>query len=750
MILKKLLTLILTLATTICYAQQPEKTIRFNTKGELIGTLPEKISKGENIIFKVTDGDDPIEEAAATLKKKAEKAKERLEKLVKDKAKMDLLKKVYDIGPADLTRLKDDYELVIRKIDDPNIQYMPLLKVDFEPYRLAIADLPGTEMKFDGVGLTKALTLKYTDDRSVSLKLRVLDPYKYATFKFYNDQQISFSETFNRDYINQINIRVNEVDSLLKKINAWLESISLESSSTVAEINAYGKKANAFLNEVESLNVKLRQELILDKNKEWIMKWYWYYNDEMPRINPFDFRSSGDIKSPDTSKAPALRLRLRSRENLIKNADYKKVSSETLDKYINEVDSFNIKLAVMMNASQKFKNDSSQNAKRINDFAGYTSNLNNVLFYLSDDSSGLTYLMRHHNARDGDLMMNSTVRSEYTEDDHVILLTHNLFTNEKVATEFSYVSIDKMESQFAEMINPKIGLLKDIFDPAKINTVWQDTTTSAMQVLIEKANKEIQAKNKARKDLRIALSKLKSATLVTKDYLTAANYICRQQVPMLSLEEIKSEGYTYHTQNEEPFQRRKNENVSYPVGDARITTTKSAQAGKADAEVKAPEKTENAVEYRVNKLYRVFPMAGVGFTLQDFYNSDGAGGNTISSEKRAHFFAGLKVFLRKTDIRNTSFFTEKDQQNRSLLLSRLSVTAAVDLGSPLDNIYTGAGLDLWPGLCLNAGMVLNRYTYYENSLGGGNISRNLYRPGIYVGISTDVNVVVQLVKLLNL
>jgi hypothetical protein len=125
--------------------------------------------------------------------------------------------------------------------------------------------------------------------------------------------------------------------------------------------------------------------------------------------------------------------------------------------------------------------------------------------------------------------------------------------------------------------------------------------------------------------------------------------------------------------------------------------------------------------------------------------------NAVTINNHVAFIVGLKVYLKKTDIRNPSIFWKKDIHGNSLLLTRLSFDVAFDVTAPLNNIYIGPALDIWPGCTLNAGAVFNKYTYSAYNNNGTVIdSRKLYRTGFFVGISTDLTLFTDIAKFFNL
>jgi hypothetical protein len=146
-------------------------------------------------------------------------------------------------------------------------------------------------------------------------------------------------------------------------------------------------------------------------------------------------------------------------------------------------------------------------------------------------------------------------------------------------------------------------------------------------------------------------------------------------------------------------------------------------------------------------------MAGITYRTTKFNKVTRDVGSTVDknvTEPAMQFIIGAKIYLRKTDIHNPNIFWMKDKAGRRLFLSRTSINIAVEAKNPLGNVFTGIGLDIWPGFCINAGAAFNRYKY--NVYTNGELSRSdfLYRTGIYVGLSTDINLFTDLAKFLNL
>ncbi|HTA82976.1 MAG TPA: hypothetical protein VK783_08585 [Bacteroidia bacterium] len=157
--------------------------------------------------------------------------------------------------------------------------------------------------------------------------------------------------------------------------------------------------------------------------------------------------------------------------------------------------------------------------------------------------------------------------------------------------------------------------------------------------------------------------------------------------------------------------------------------------------------------YRVDKRYRIMPFAGVAFCTTRFtnfaLNSSGTAPAKLTEVNITSTVVGIRYYFEKTDIRNDNLFWQK-HDCRCLLLSRLSFDLGVGIPNPISNIYTGIGIDIVPGFNLNFGALFNGYSYYNFLNSQYVVVHDTYRPGFYIGISTDAAVVMEVAKLLNL
>ncbi|WP_448635175.1 hypothetical protein [Pedobacter panaciterrae] len=508
------------------------------------------------------------------------------------------------------------------------------------------------------------LTPISNDVHQLQLNLTKYDIYQRKVFDWLTATKTNFNVRLTPEKIADLKSYQSLYKPLADAAKLLVKTNLDQPPTTAKEMKAVIVKSADFLTKMSAINTNLKPLVtnILSANKDWILNWLWYQQDELPQLNPFNFVPQNNFQIPDTSGMQALRQKISTRDLLIKNADYEKVSTATLDKYIGEIDTMRKNLSTKIAAFNRFKKDSASNAQRIFDFGLLSKQINKGILYTSEPKSGPLYLMRHHNAREYDRLMNDHDPREYTEDDRVVILTHNLFATEQVQTDLNYSPIVSQSSFIGQQLEEGLtGLLTLAGKVGPQGALPGDPL------------------NPLRSDLAKNLLKLRDQLY----FSAAADYLIAQTNPLTEIKEVTSDQVLYHSENEETYQHRKNEVVKYAIGSARIKDT-AAPKSESSGETAKPYigLKSDTVEYHVNKLYRLFPMAGLAYTTERFYNSKGADGSVIETERQTHFFIGLKVFIRKTDVRNSSFIAGKDLGGKSVFWSRTSFNAAVDLTNP--------------------------------------------------------------------
>lgn len=753
-------------------AQVKEYTINFNDKGELYGNLPATLFLKDKLKFSVNAADDPVKKFQGQLMDQVKKLEKRIDALLKDHVKLNILMDVYNISETDLKDLKKecakmDTDAMYKGTDVVNIPH--LLKSN-------VFDLK--------IGNTAAVPLQVNDPygpytcvygmpgvNTLSINLTRNDLYKQMVYNYLKDTKELFTTDLSAETISSLKEQKKNYDPLKTAAEAFYKENFDKVPTVLADLNALTLKVHLINQGLTVYVDAVKTKVMLFDDKPWILKWLWYQDGLLPLLNPTGIKRSTDLLKGDTTGNQFLQNKIDSRKSLLKSADYAKIPAATIDGYINDMSNFKDQMQVKLTELKKAQGDTAANLKKIKAFANDNSLLNQSVLFLSvHDAKGPLYIMRHHDAINNDQLMDEHEIPEYTEDDHVVLLVHNLKANEKAVISLSYQAIANPQSHIADDLTSTYTSLEAMIAAAgglaDLNKQDKDDFNEAKKSLY----KELEA-------LRTNLS-----------YLSASDYLLTQGNPGLPDKEVTDS--LYHTQKQLTPMRHKNEMANYTVS---TTTTTPAAATTTPAAAQAPATTvtvtvspAGAVSgapaasgaaspagttstakpaaattaaakpaasgipadtfiYRVNKLYRILPMGGIAATFPGFSSVDAKG--VVSKESQVHVFAGVKAYIQKTDIRNTSFFTGKDLLGRPLLWSRLHFDAAFDVKNPLNNLYGGAGLDLWPGFSINMGAVFNKYTYYQFNNGASAISESNYRTGFYVAVSTDASLITQFIKL---
>lgn len=105
---------------------------------------------------------------------------------------------------------------------------------------------------------------------------------------------------------------------------------------------------------------------------------------------------------------------------------------------------------------------------------------------------------------------------------------------------------------------------------------------------------------------------------------------------------------------------------------------------------------------------------------------------------------GLKFHIKKIFWGDNRFVLEKTK--RKNMIDRLYGFIGVSIPKPLNNFYTGVGIDLIPGLSITTGAHWyqnKKYTISNNQITGQSLQ---YQPSLYVGITTDPTLLAALLK----
>lgn len=739
--MKKKITLIIALVGMSFYGNAQTYSVKTDGTGKIIDNLPELIFNNNNINFKVADPNESFALYEKMLAGRAKRSKRQLTKLLADGEKMDILKKVYNILTGDINSVIAELNIVIANRFASAQTHIPVytaadkkyFSVDV-PTGVGYFAGPVQNDKFEVNTASASLAITSTaGGEKINFSLSKTEPFKKITYNWLSGTKSDYSGSFNpeifRPLHEQVTAKIKKIKNYLQSIDPLLSKAPNYVAADIPALKAVSINAVSLIAAIDADNFIASNSGTTNLSaqyKDWVLKWLWYQSNYMPALNPFNFKIEGDIGSdPDTSKLELLRLQIQAREDFYKGFDIKKTTPAELDKIIAETEALRKEKAAIERAAKNFATSKANNDKAILDFGNTSELLNEGLLVAGKDKGSILFWQLHHDASNNFQLLNDNVTDEYREDDRVIILSHNLKPGETAKANLSFKDITNDASQLSDEFAP---LIDQLTKAAGAFPIFGGIGFSAAATLDK-------ARNEANGRVQELLGKVKKLQAFDK----TLEYLMQQSNPVLDITETVDKSSSYHSQLSNPAKKI--------YGPKKATYYMTSILSGSDATTTKDKPIADTFTYRVNKLYRIFPMAGAFYTTNKFVEINEG---KINELQHIRFVIGLKVYFKKTDIRNTKFFTDKDEHNKPLWKSRTSMQLAFDVQKPLRNIYLGAGLDLWPGFCISAGAVANKYIYSEFNNGVVVRTRDLYRPGGYLGFSTDISLFTDLVKFLNL
>ncbi|PZF71877.1 hypothetical protein [Taibaiella soli] len=705
--------------------------INFNADGTLDTPLPDRLTNEDLLTFSVQGTQENINKYQKEVSERIKKAQQYLELLRHDTAKMKILTTVYGITELDTSKMFRPTPF------DQEMKYYSI-KSNMTQGKYDSSLKPGVPLPAAKIDLAEGV-------QKVTITLSKRDPFKKLVIDRIKATRNDFKGMPSKDDIDLIG---NKMAAFSTAANTYTQTILTQMKEKKGSKSLKQSQFGTWTNFVDSLNGvatnlidNVRKIVDLSANQKWLMEWLWFASQDktgLPLLNPLNFTDPSLIKEPDTSLLLTLRAKLATRDNFIKNAAPGKPSEfDAADKIIDDADLMRSTIASKEAEYKSWEKSSAYNDSLVLAYEHVNVILNKAILMISGKDT--IRWMRHHDMSNEANTMNIVDRDEYLEDSYVSILGHNLKENQKMSVNISYAPITSDQSPLADQFTGNSA----IDDLIALLTKGIGTQGGVRSQRAEK-----KATSDDKDSLRKYLVKLGANLDTLQDLQVCLAYVGRQTVPYKDIEEQAGEHSAYHSEIKMTKKVKGPKQASYEVD---VVDT---QSGDAAAKDKTSSSSSDTFTYRVNKKYWLFPMAGLAYNVTHFAhidpNSSGNGPGTVSTEDPVHFVAGLKFYINKTDIRDNRFITGKDDNGKCLFWSRTSIDVAVDVSKPLNNIYTGIGFDLIPGCCINAGAVWNKYTFYSYDNGQNTGSQQLYRCGFYVGVSTDVTLVDQILKLLNL
>jgi len=729
-----LVTAVLFLSCSFAFAQR-QYTITLGAKGQMRPELPERLFTNDVLKFVVSSPGENPAKYKKQLIDNLKKAVKNMDRLTASADKMALLTAVYDIKAADLDAVSYELKTIINA---PNNEETESDNVpDYQPdsvqfYSVTMGKNPAKMAANEVSGPFPA----NTDDGQAQLGFTVTrtDPAKKMVFDWLGKTADDFPKpidikTFSDD-MDALKKLVAAAGTLKDDIKAFHdERRGVVTDSDIPAIKKFQDRATQLNTDLGNEFTAIEKDIVLKEYKKWVLEWMWYQTSGLPSLNPLPFVSPDDLGGrPDTTEIAAIQDQITDRQTLLSKLNLKTKDLHEAGSLLATIDDLRRRIKSIRKAYAAF----TANEGAATDFGHTSAQLNKGIFFTNEKDKTVNW-MRHHDASKGQQLMNGLTREEYLETDRVVILDHNLTGTEKVSIHFSLSDIPDDQSRFAETLSPLITALAGVagsFNVPRPNNNFTKTAGANVESELKILQSKINALNVSLKETKLHSDQL--------DYMT------QQRNPRLDVKEATDESTGFHTEVANPAKK-----TNGPIKATYYLTVTNSAAKVAQADAPAAD----TFTYRIDKLYRLFPMAGVSWTFNGWntVSYDSASHQSkVTTEKHLHFVIGLKVYLRKTDIRNSKFIWGKDDNGKCLFLSRTSIHLAFDAGSPLNNLYSGVGFDLWPGVCLSGGLAFNRYRYDQYAHGVIIKTENPYRTGLYMGLSTDLSLFTDVAKFLNL
>ncbi|HMG14518.1 MAG TPA: hypothetical protein VK590_03660, partial [Saprospiraceae bacterium] len=437
-----------------CYGQN-NYIINFDTAGRLKTPLPERINNNDNLSFRINESGENFNIYTDQLKNKIKRALNHIDKLLKDPNGMRLLKDVYDIQVPELNLVRTELNSILffynLQLGPPKHfpsfyrmlffyylqlggpKYVPFLSTGNSNYYTVkpVHSTSITPLKFGpNINSASLSTALNSGEKELDFTLTKTDPYKKLLYEWLKKSSSDFVTRPNFLALAQqkklIETEINSIQdflALLKKRRdirpCGFQRVDIQfliTSTTTAD---------RLTQETNKIFTDLLPMLSLEKNKDWILKWLWYQdNNKLPLLNPFPFRTEESFgEEPDTTELSDLRLKIMARNEFYKNMDLKKFSVKQLDSLIDETRLLKRSMSEIQKNSKQYSDKIDKNEKNIRVFGTTSQLLNNGIFYISDIEKKNLW-MRHHDASDGYQLINDIETGEYLEDDLIVLLSH--------------------------------------------------------------------------------------------------------------------------------------------------------------------------------------------------------------------------------------------------------------------------------------------------------------------------------------
>jgi hypothetical protein len=633
----------------------------------------------------------------------------------------------YCMSPTDVIKsLKDQYKVVLESKEQNCEDSLPL---DLSPNNCC-------DWFYVGVYKTNIHDLK--------LKLYRNDPIKNLTIDYYNTKIATFP------YVDWelLKVEIENNKTLLGSIDTYFKRIEITGKNKGDLYFCKEKDSVRILQnkwDTSSLKTFIDNSTIdyrinfINSLQKWLLYFCWLNDNGSPLLNPFNFTT------------PAL---YNSKENEL---SYKE----------NSIDSFMIAKSDFLLKKQQFKtakdfdqfykiynertlisnkSDSLQGAwKKQQQSLGEEQKANLVLFtqYQQTDFfknlviSPITIKDSIH-LRNYFYKKNPDKRDfeyEYPDDEKIAILIHNVPASENT----KLIPKISLYNEQPDIVSEGLGIDTTGFS----NTLAKISTAISNFNIPEKGGFDIEMA-----PIEVTPSRNSNSRVSCKDSFQ----IMKNDFYDIKYLQLRKFDSLYASDLLPPFDLQKNKNrspelrtvVYFPDGSGKAPFEYDYNLTIQDSSKNSTPIQIDSSYYKVGKRRLIELAMGFSYSLTPArrvnIDTTNGGFNISNNENKIQFLVGLKFhFLKKIYWEDNSFINYKNYKER------LSLFIGASIPNPLDNLYSGLGIDLIPGLNVNTGVQWYKYTKY--SIANGQITNQSigFKPAWYVSVTTDPILLVKII-----
>lgn len=638
-------------------------TFEFDKEGKLISNeLPEYLVGGDSIIFKY-----PRTEFQSNYKNQYLSILKKSYKVLSDKNNLNKFYRYYPLFQCTYDRNNDS----IHFIDDiQNMSENILSAINYIEKELSFAEtneIPAFT-KLDTAYLIvngeKKDSLVINDDHR-EIKFQLMQPTidKAKTDWFKNNYNEKIKEINDPKLIERLLKFIHDFDSAYNKLNP--DTLDCKEASS---LNAMFKQQQSDIEKVLSTDFS-----------DWLMKWIWL-NDTNVVFNPLG-GAQPLYENEKTFKLADSVTHYRSKVNIInmiieKQNDIDEIYLRDLEKkFIFATDA--LQMAIVDSTNKEKAKLERQNIKPNKMLI--TRMLYDGKLYVSDKSKRNIYMRHHDAATDYELM--GKYRPYYLEEDGVKILVQN--------------QVEGKETKLYEFISPTD-------DNSFVGGILLSGVNALPAALVGTGKSMNNSKTKqedCNEFVTIEKNRIKFYYLTTRVEWLKKQYL----IPGLpTTEDDKSADF--RTDIAGPSKPKDAPSlVKYILKEKTIGDSKDTGTVVIDT-----------MSYKVFGLHSIQPFVGfgVGFIKRNELSfNDNQQLTEIKSQINSEAFAGVKIFMKKTDIHSKEWLGARGVNG----WSRTTLLVGFDLKTtdPTDSFILGAGLDFLPGLNLSVYGNLYRSTSYK-------------------------------------